>query len=117
MILPIYGSVEKLDNSLIEASLDLGAGPWRTMWNVVFPLTAPGVFAGVLLVFVPAIAMFAVTDVMSGNKLQLLGSRIEDLFSGTDANPPLGAAMGVMLMLMFGLVFLVTGFRRPKGIA
>jgi spermidine/putrescine transport system permease protein len=114
MILPIFGSVEKLDNSLIEASLDLGAGSLRTLTNVIFPLTAPGVVAGILLVFVPAIAMFAVTDVMSGNKLQLLGSKIEELFNGTSANPPLGAAVGVVLMLSFGLVALATGVRSPR---
>jgi spermidine/putrescine transport system permease protein len=117
MILPIYGSVEKLDDSLIEASLDLGAGPIRTLTNVVFPLTSPGVVAGILLVFVPAIGMFAVTDLMSGNKFPLLGSKIEEEFSGGGDNYPLGAALGVTLMLMFGLVFLATGFRKPKGVA
>jgi spermidine/putrescine transport system permease protein len=114
MILPIFGSVEKLDESLIEASLDLGAGPIRTMLNVVFPLTAPGVVAGILLVFVPAIGMFAVTDLMSGNRFPLLGSEIENQF-GQANDQPLGAALGVTLMLMFGLVFMVTGFRR-RGI-
>jgi spermidine/putrescine transport system permease protein len=117
MILPIYGSVEKLDDSLIEAALDLGAGPIRTLTNVVFPLTAPGVVAGVLLVFVPAIGMFAVTDLMSGNVFPLLGSKIEEEFGGQGNNYPLGAALGVTLMLMFGLVFLATGFRKPRGIA
>jgi spermidine/putrescine transport system permease protein len=117
MILPIYGSVEKLDDSLIEASLDLGAGPIRTLTHVVFPLTAPGVIAGVLLVFVPAIGMFAVTDLMSGNKFPLLGSKIADEFSGSGNDYPLGAALGVTLMLMFGLVFLATGFKKPRGIA
>ena len=116
MILPIFGSVEKLDDSLIEASLDLGAGPVRTLLHVVFPLTAPGVIAGILLVFVPAIGMFAVTDLMSGNRFPLLGSEIENQF-GQANNQPLGAALGVTLMLMFGLVFLATGFRRPREIA
>jgi spermidine/putrescine transport system permease protein len=116
MILPIFGSVEKLDDSLIEASLDLGAGPVRTLLHVIFPLTKPGMIAGVLLVFVPAIGMFAVTDLMSGNRFPLLGSEIENQFGQAD-NQPLGAALGVTLMLMFGLVFLATGFHRPKEIA
>jgi spermidine/putrescine transport system permease protein len=115
MILPIFGSVEKLDDSLIEASLDLGAGPVRTLLNIIFPLTTPGVTAGILLVFVPAIGMFAVTDLMSGNRFPLLGSEIENQF-GQANDQPLGAALGVTLMLMFGLVFLVTGFRKPRGI-
>ena len=115
MILPVYGSVEKLDDSLIEAALDLGAGPVRTLLNVVFPLTLPGVIGGILLVFVPAIGMFAVTDLMSGSRSPLLGSEIENQF-GAALNQPLGAALGVTLILMFGLVFLATGFRRPRGI-
>ena len=116
MILPIYASVEKLDHSLIEASLDLGAGPIRTLINVIFPLTWPGMIAGILLVFVPAIGMFAVTDLMSGNRFPLLGSEIENQF-GQANNQPMGAALGVTLMLMFGLVFLVTGFGRPRDLA
>ena len=68
MILPIYSSAEKIDGSLLEASMNLGAGPWRTMWHVVLPLTKPGVFAGILLVFVPSIGMFAVNDLMGGSR-------------------------------------------------
>jgi spermidine/putrescine transport system permease protein len=116
MILPIYGSVEKIDNSLIEASMDLGASPLRTLRSVIFPLTSPGVVAGILLVFVPAIGMFAITDLLSGNKLPTIGSRINDQFNQGN-NQPLGAALGVTLMCMFGFVFLVTGSRRPSGVA
>ena len=64
MILPIYTSAEKIDGSLLEASMNLGAGPWRTLAHVVLPLTKPGIFAGVLLVFVPSIGMFAVNDLL-----------------------------------------------------
>ncbi len=117
MILPIYSSVEKLDDSLIEAALDLGAGPIRALREVVIPLAVPGIVAGVLLVFVPAIGMFAITDLMGGNGFPLLGSKIEEEFTGQGNNYPLGAALGVTLMLMFGLVFLATGFRKPRGIA
>jgi spermidine/putrescine transport system permease protein len=117
MILPIYSSVEKLDDSLIEAALDLGAGPIRAMTRIIWPLTWPGVAAGIVLVFVPAIGMFAVTDLMSGNVFPLLGSKIEAQFGGVGNNYPLGAALGVVLMGMFGLVFLITGFGKPRGIA
>ncbi len=116
MILPIYGSVEKLDPMFVEASMDLGAGPWRTLTRVIFPLTAPGVVAGVMLVAVPAVGMFAITDLLSGNKLPTIGSRINDQF-GQSNNQPLGAALGVTLLLMFALVLLVTGSRRPSGVA
>ena len=80
MILPIYGSVEKLDGSLLEAAADLGAGPARAFWCVILPLTLPGVFAGVLMVFVPTVAMFAVTHVMSGGTIHLIGDVIQDHF-------------------------------------
>lgn len=60
MILPIYGSVEKLDNSLVEAAFDLGAGPVRAFQRVILPLTRPGIVAGIMLVFVPAVGMFAI---------------------------------------------------------
>jgi spermidine/putrescine transport system permease protein len=64
MILPIYASVQKLDNSLIEAAGDLGAGPLRTFARVILPLTWSGIAAGIVLVFVPSIAMFAVSDLL-----------------------------------------------------
>src|SRR4029453_7567621 len=66
MILPIYGSIEKLDGSLIEAALDLGATPLRAFRAVILPLTWPGIVAGILLVFVPAVGMFAITDLLGG---------------------------------------------------
>jgi spermidine/putrescine transport system permease protein len=110
MILPIYGSVEKLDDSLIEASLDLGAGPWRTLKNVVLPLTKPGIVAGVMLVFVPAIGMFAVTDLMGGGKVLMLGNVIQNQF-GQARDWPFGSALGVTLMATFGIVFWITGRR------
>jgi spermidine/putrescine transport system permease protein len=110
MILPIYGSVEKLDDALIEASLDLGAGPWRTLAKVVLPLTWPGIVAGIMLVFVPAIGMFAVTDLMGGGKVLMLGNVIQNQF-GQARDWPFGSALGVTLMAMFAVVFWITGRR------
>jgi len=111
MILPIFTSVEKLDNSLIEASLDLGAGPWRTLLHVILPLTQPGVAAGITLVFVPAIGMFAVTDLMSGGRVLLIGETIQNQF-GQARDWPFGAALGVTLMSMFLIVMLINGKRQ-----
>jgi spermidine/putrescine transport system permease protein len=112
MILPVYGSVEKLDESLLEAASDLGAGPVRTFARVVLPLTMPGVGAGVLMVFVPAVAMFAVTHVMSGGTVYLIGDVIEDQF-GSGGNLPFGSALGMVLLVGFiATFFLFT--RREK---
>ncbi|HZK82696.1 MAG TPA: ABC transporter permease, partial [Humisphaera sp.] len=104
MILPIYGSVEKLDESLIEAAADLGAGPLGAFWRVILPLTMPGVAAGALMVFVPAVAMFAVTTLMSGGNIRLIGDEIEfQCLEG--GNLPFGSALGMVLLLMFVLSF------------
>ncbi len=104
MILPIYGSAEKLDNSLIEAAHDLGAGPLRAFSAVIVPLTMPGIAAGTLLVFVPAIGMFAITDLMGGAKVPMIGNVIQNQFLQA-RDWPFGAALGVVFMLMFALTY------------
>lgn len=100
MILPIYGSAEKVDGALIEAAHDLGCGPLRVFSQVVFPLTTPGIYAGVLLVFVPAIGMFAITDLMGGARVPMIGNVIQNQFFQA-RDWPFGAALGVVFMLMF----------------
>ena len=107
MILPIYASVEKLDNSLLEAASDLGAGPLAAFWRVILPLTWPGLAAGIMLVFVPSIAMFAVTSIMGGGKLQLIGDAIEAQVSGAGGNLPFGSALGILLLGLFFATFLL----------
>ena len=111
MILPIYGSVEKLDITLLEAASDLGAGPVRTGWRVILPLTWPGVAAGITLVFVPSVAMFAVTSIMSGGHILLIGDVIQDQFGGA-GNLPFGAALGILLLSIFLFSFLLIQRKR-----
>ncbi len=107
MILPIYGSVEKLDSSLVEAAFDLGAGPVRAFQRVILPLTRPGIVAGVMLVFVPAVGMFAISSLMGGGKSPMIGDIISNqFFAGRDW--PFGSALGMTLVLMFVLAFLAT---------
>ena len=117
MILPIYASVEKLDQSLLDASADLGANPWRTFWRVILPLTRPGISAGVMLVFVPAIGMFAITDLMGGSKVPMIGNVIQTQFIGQSNNWPFGAALGMVMVGMFVAVYVVVAktqaTRRP----
>ena len=105
MILPIYASAEKLDPALIEAAHDLGCGPWRAFARVVLPLTRPGLYAGVLMVFVPAIGMFAITDLMGGARVPMIGNVIQDQFVGQARDKPFGAALGVIFMLLFVIVY------------
>lgn len=104
MILPIYANAEKLDGALIEAAHDLGAGPLRVFTAVIIPLTRPGIAAGVLLTFVPAIGMFAVTDLMGGARVPLIGNVIENQFLQA-RDWPFGAALGVVFLLLFAGVY------------
>jgi spermidine/putrescine transport system permease protein len=113
MMLPIYASAEKLDQSLIEAAMDLGAGPVGVFRKVIVPLTRPGIYAGVLLVFVPAIGMFAIQDLLGGAKVMMVGSVIQNQF-GVARDMPFGAALGVLLMGLFVVAFAVLG-RRQGG--
>jgi spermidine/putrescine transport system permease protein len=105
MILPIYGSVEKLDNGLIEAAFDLGAGPLRAFSNVIIPLTSPGIVAGTLLVFIPSIGMFAITDLMGGARVKMIGNVIQDQFVGQARDWPFGSALGITLLALFAIAF------------
>lgn len=96
MILPIYASLEKLDRSLLEAAADLGAGAWDTFWKVVWPLTLPGVAAGVVLVFVPSIGQFLISDMLGGAKSMLIGNLVQNQFFG-GKNAPFGYALSFLL--------------------
>ncbi|RIK92683.1 MAG: ABC transporter permease, partial [Proteobacteria bacterium] len=118
MILPIYASVEKLDGALVEAALDLGAGPLRAFARVVAPLTAPGVAAGVLLVFVPSLGIYAVNDILGGGRVDMIGNVIENQFKGNARNWPFGAALGTTLLVAFAAVhWLVSRRQRGDGAA
>jgi spermidine/putrescine transport system permease protein len=111
MILPIYGSVEKLDNALVEAAFDLGAGPVRAFQHVIIPLTQPGIVAGCLLVFIPAIGMFAIQDLLGGGRVPMIGDVIQNQFNQA-RNAPFGAALGMTLVLIFVVAFWLTSKRR-----
>jgi spermidine/putrescine transport system permease protein len=105
MILPIFTSVEKLDGALIEAALDLGAGPVRAFSRVIVPLTAPGISAGILLVFVPALGIYAVNDILGGGRVDMIGNIIENQIKGNARNWPFGAALGTALLFSFGVAY------------
>ena len=112
MILPIYTSVEKLDNALVEAAFDLGAGPMRAFYQVIVPMTSPGITAGVLLVFIPALGLYAVNDILGGGKVDMIGNIIENQFKGNARNWPFGSALGITLLIAFAIAFWFTGRRQ-----
>lgn len=99
MILSVYNSVEKLDWSVVEASRDLGASPLQAFFTVTLPLTSPGIMAGCVLVFIPTIGLFFVSDLLGGAKTMLLGNLIKNELL-TARNWPMGAALSVVMMLM-----------------
>ncbi|MGG6892521.1 ABC transporter permease [Rhizobium sp. BR 315] len=105
MFMPVYASIEKLDWRLIQASLDLGAGPIRTFFRIVLPLTTPGIIGGSVIVFIPALGNFVVPAVLGGAKVMMLGSLIEAQFLSA-RNWPFGSALAMMAMAVM-LVLLV----------
>ena len=113
MILPIYTSVERLDNAMIEAAYDLGAGPLRAFSQVIIPLTRPGIAAGAMLVFVPSIAMFAITTLMGGGTNPTIGEVIFKQFT-SGRNQPFGAALGTILLVIFLLALWLTRRQRDE---
>ncbi|MBX7157924.1 MAG: ABC transporter permease [Verrucomicrobiae bacterium] len=113
MILPIYGSVERLDNALIEAACDLGAGPARAFSSVIIPLTQPGIVAGILLVFIPSIGMYAISDLMGGARVPMIGNVIQNQFLQA-RDWPFGAALGMTIMILFVLAFWLSSYRKTS---
>lgn len=105
MILPLYNSIEKLDYHVLEASRDLGAGKIYTFFHVTLPLTMPGIVAGCMLVFIPSIGLFFISDLLGGAKVMLLGNLIQNQF-GTVRNWPFGAALSILMMLC-SMVFIL----------
>lgn len=98
-ILPMYSSIEKLDKGLLEASKDLGAGPVRTFLKITLPLTSPGIFAGVILVFIPTIGYYQITDMLGGGTQMMIGNLINNQFS-ISRNWPFGAALSMLLAVI-----------------
>jgi len=97
MILPLFASLEKLDRSLLEAASDLGAGSSQSFWRVTVPLSLPGIAAGVVLVFIPSLGQFVVSDLLGGARGMLLGNLIQNQFA-VARNKPFGSAIAFELM-------------------
>lgn len=118
MVLPIYASLEKIDPALLEAAEALGAPAWRRFLRVTWPLTLPGVAAGSLLVFVPALGSFLTSDLLGGAKVELIGNLVQNQFTSA-RNWPFGSALSFLLLLvvLLGMLLrsLVAMRRAPHG--
>ncbi|MDP3480455.1 MAG: spermidine/putrescine ABC transporter permease PotB [Desulfoprunum sp.] len=106
MILPLYAAIIRLDARLLEAARDLGASRLQAFRHVTLPLTMPGIISGSMLVFLPALGMFYVADVLGGARSMLLGNYIRDQFL-TARNLPMGSTASIAMTLIMGLMLLV----------
>ena len=111
MILPLYSTIVKIDNRLIEAAEDLGCNTFNVFARVVLPLSVPGILSGITMVFVPAVSTFYISQKLGGTDTVMIGDAIERAFKQGN-NPNLGAALSLVLMI---LVFVCTGIMNRFG--
>lgn len=113
MVLPIYAAVERYNFALSEAAADLYADRWTTLREIVLPVVRPGIVAGCILVFVPALGAFLAPDLLGGAKNFMIGSLIDEQFRGSQGNWPFGAAVSVVLMTLVLIVLM--GYARAAA--
>jgi ABC-type spermidine/putrescine transport system permease subunit I len=112
MVLPIYVSLERIDDAIYSAAADLGATPWRQFRKVVLPLAKPGVIAGCIIVGIPALGEYVTPEILGGGKTLMLGNILADQFQNT-GNYPFGSALAVTLMVALLLMLFVLRRRAP----
>jgi putrescine transport system permease protein len=99
MVLPLYATLEKMDDTLLEAALDLGSTPWRSFWTITVPLAMPGIMAGSLLCFIPAVGEFVIPDLLGGSETLMIGRQLwSEFFSNRDW--PLASAVAILLLIV-----------------
>ena len=106
MVLPLYAALDRMDKSYLEASLDLGAGHWRTLFSVVVPLAMPGIISGVIITFIPALGSYLTPDLLGGTDSQMIANVIERQFKSAN-DWPFGAALSFLLMYITFFVLAV----------
>ncbi|PDT37291.1 putrescine/spermidine ABC transporter permease [Rhizobium sp. M10] len=100
MVLPLYSALEKMDGTLIEAAQDLGCTPIRAFWRVTFPLSIPGVVAGCMLVFIPAVGEFVIPDLLGGSQTLMIGKTLWNEFNANRDWPVSSAVATILLMIL-----------------
>ena len=107
MIYHIYNVLDKMDKSYAEAAQDLGATPWKVFWKVIVPLSMPGVASGVLMVFMPTVSTFAISEFLTNNKIKLFGTIIQENINSSMWN--YGAALALIMLVIIGLTSFLQG--------
>lgn len=115
MIFPIYTVLEKMDNSLIEASADLGATPVKSFLKITLPLSLKGVSSGVTMVFLPCAMGFTIPYIVSNGKIQLIGNLIEQCFKGTTGNYSVGMLASIVIIILVLISIWIVSKLDPEG--
>jgi putrescine transport system permease protein len=106
MVLPLYASLEKLDDTLLEAAADLGSTPFKSFWQITFPLSLPGVVAGCFLCFIPAVGEFVIPDLLGGSDTLMIGRTLwNEFFLNRDW--PISASVAVLLLLVLTIPIVI----------
>lgn len=113
MIYPIYNVLNKMDKSYAEAAQDLGATPWQVFRKVIVPLSMPGVASGIMMVFMPTVSTFAISEFLTNNKIKLFGTIIQENINSSMWN--YGAALALIMLIIIGITSLFTGSERNGG--
>ena len=118
MVLPIFNAVAEIDEDIIEAAKDLGANGFTVFRRIIFPLSIPGLLSGIVMVFVPSMTSFVISDILGGGKLQLIGNVIEQEFTKS-SNWNLGSGLSVSLMIfvLLSMAFTMKNDGEGKGSA
>jgi putrescine transport system permease protein len=111
MVLPLYATLEKMDDTLLEAAADLGAPPWKAFWLITFPLSLPGIVAGSLLCFIPAVGEFVIPDLLGGSETLMLGTTLWTEFA---VNRSWTVASAIAVLILLVLVGPILFFQRVQ---
>ena len=114
MVLPLYAALDRLDRSLIEASLDLGASHWRTINRIIVPLASPGIWSGIVITFIPALGAYLTPDLLGGTDSQMIANVIERQFKRAN-DWPFGAALSFLLMYATFILVAIQSSRSRAG--
>lgn len=114
MVYPIYSILNKMDKSYAEAATDLGATPWQVFWKVTVPLSMPGISSGVLMVFMPTVSTFAISEFLTNNKIKLFGTIIQENINSSSWN--YGAALSLIMLIIIGITSIFSDTEKaPAG--
>lgn len=107
MIFPIYNVLNRMDPSYAEAAEDLGATPWQVFWKITVPLSKAGIVSGIMMVFMPTVSTFAISEFLTNNKIKLFGTIIQENINSSMWN--YGAALALIMLVIIGITSVISG--------